>query len=153
MNTTWVLVADDGIARFLTLPASGAQLQPVDELTDAGAHASNAALSRDAHGRRGGDDLRMGGNVTASAGESELEKESELFAGRVAAHLQQALQASRYTELHVIAAPRFLGRLRKAMSAEVAARVVQTQDKDLVRLSPRELTERLFASPTRDATV
>ncbi|MBA3596921.1 MAG: host attachment protein [Methylibium sp.] len=153
MNTIWVVVADEGRARFLALPSHGAQLQPIDELTDAGAHASNAALSRDAHGRRGGDDLRMGGNATTSAGDSQLEKEAELFARRVADHLTQARRVSRYEQLHVVAAPKFLGRLRKALSAEVASCVVQTQDKDLIHLNPRELTERLFPSPARDATV
>ena len=54
MSNIWVVVADEGLARFLALPSHGEQLQPVDELTDAGAHASNAALSRDAHGRRMG---------------------------------------------------------------------------------------------------
>lgn len=153
MNNIWVVVADEGLARFLALPSHGAELQPVDELTDAGARASNAALSRDAHGRRGGDDLRMGGSATASAGDSELEKEAQQFARRVADHLAQALRVSRYSELHVVAAPRFLGRLRQAMSAQVAACVVQTQDKDLIHLNPRELTERLFPTPARDATV
>jgi len=153
MNTIWVVVADEGLARFLALPSHGAQLEPIEALTDAGAHARNAALSRDAHGRRGGDDLRMGGNATTSAGDSELEKEAGLFARRVADHLEHALRASRFTELHLVAAPRFLGRLRKALSAEVAGCVVETQDKDLIHLDPAELTQRLFASPARDATV
>lgn len=153
MSNIWVVVADEGRARFLALPSHGEQLQPVEELTDAGAHASNAALSRDAHGRRGGDDLRMGGNATASAGESELEKEAGLFARRVAEHLERAHRARRYEELHVVAAPRFLGRLRKALSAQVAGCVVETNDKDLIHLNPRELTQRLFPTPASDATI
>lgn len=148
MNAIWVVVADEGVARFLALPSTGTDLQPVDELTDAGAHASNAALSRDAHGRRGGDDLRMGGSATTSAGESQLEKEAGQFAGRVAEHLEQALRAGRYRELHLIAAPRFLGRLRQALSASVAGCVVSTQDKDLVHEDARALTQRLFPPRT-----
>lgn len=153
MNNIWVVVADEGLARFFSLPSLGAPLQAIEELTDAGAHASNAALSRDAHGRRQGNDARMGGNATTSAGESQLEKEADQFAHRVADHLAQALRVSRYEELHIVAAPRFLGRLRKALSPQVAGCVVETQDKDLIHLNPRELTERLFPSPARDATV
>lgn len=153
MDDIWVLVADEGRARFLALPAHGAELKPVEEITDAGAHASDAALRRDAHGRRGGDDLRMGGNVTTSSGPDQLEKEADQFARRVAEHLNQAQRASRYSRLHVVAAPQFLGRLRKALSSQVAACVVDEQDKDLIHLSARELTQRLFASPSKDATI
>ena len=122
MERMWIVVADEGRARFLSCAEPGRELTEMDELTDAGAHADNADLRRDAYGRRGS-------SVTSSAGEDKLDHEAELFARRVAA------------------APRFLGRLRKALDPEVAKSVTGEIDKDLLQLDRRELTQRLFAPP------
>ena len=54
MKTTWVVVADEAIARILEKPAKGADLVPVEELTDPNAHAKESELHRGPHGRRAG---------------------------------------------------------------------------------------------------
>ncbi|WP_422650899.1 Protein required for attachment to host cells [Cupriavidus sp. H18C1] len=161
MKTTWVLVADEAIARILEGHKPGQELACIDELTDAGAHADAADLRRDAYGRRAGAGAGPGAgpavgggtgrqrapsSVTSSAGEDELHLEAEGFARRVAEHLADALQKQRYDELRIAAAPRFLGLLRKHLPAQVANVVTEEVDKDLVHLPERELTERLFAA-------
>ena len=148
--STWVVVADEGLARILERPTAGGDLVQIDQLTDAAARADAADLRRDAHGQRGGGDPRMGGNITASAGEDELHREAEGFARRVASHLAEALQKRRYDELHVVAAPRFLGLLRKALDQQVSERVVGEQNKDLIHCDARQLTQRLFPRRTSD---
>lgn len=122
MNTKsiWVVVADEAIARFLRWPDRGDELEPVEELTDPAAHATGADL------------------------EDEQHLEAEAFARSVAQRLSEHLQAQRFDELRIAAAPRFLGRLRKALSPQVAARVRSEASKDFVHLSSREITERLF---------
>jgi protein required for attachment to host cells len=144
MAPTWVLLADEGRARFLELPLAGGDLRDVDELTDAAAHADNADLRRDAYGRRSGADRGMGGSNMESAGEEPLDHEAELFARRVAAHLLQAHRKHRYESLRIAAAPRFLGRLRKQLDPEVEHTIVDEIDKDLLQLDRRELTLRFF---------
>jgi protein required for attachment to host cells len=139
MEPTWVVVADEGCARFFSHSADE-ELTPVDELTDAGAHADNADLRRDAYGRRGS-------SVTSSAGEDKLGHEAEGFARRIAERLAQAHREQRYVELRIAAAPRFLGRLRRVLDPEVAKTVVEEIDKDLLQLDRRELTRRLFPPP------
>lgn len=158
---TWVLVADEAIARILQKPESPGDLVPVEELTDPAAHASESDLRGDANGRRAGaapqgsrqnspHRLRGTSSATASAGESELHMEAEQFARRVAAHLAEALQQNRFTALQVVAAPRFLGLLRKQFSPQVAGVVTDSLDKDFVHLTSDDITRRLadaFSAP------
>jgi protein required for attachment to host cells len=142
----WVLVADENRARILSWPGRGHDLEPVEELTDAAARADRADLRRDAYGRRSGGDPRMGGNVTSSASDDELHLEAAGFARRVAQWLADAHQKGRVNALRIVAAPRFLGFLRKALSPQVAQVVTEDAPQDLVKLNQRELTVRLFSA-------
>ena len=54
MKNTWVLVADEAIARILQWQERGAGLDSVEELTDPDAHADKGEFRRDAQGRRAG---------------------------------------------------------------------------------------------------
>jgi protein required for attachment to host cells len=147
MTPTWIVLADEGRARMLARHEDEGDLVEVDEITDAAAHADNADLRRDAYGRRtppAGTHSGMPGSNTESAGEEKLDHEAELFARRVADHLTQAHRAHRFEQLHVAAAPRFLGRLRQHLDDEVRKCVVEEVDKDLLQLDRRELTLRFF---------
>ncbi|RYY98545.1 MAG: host attachment protein [Comamonadaceae bacterium] len=157
MKTLWIVVADEAIARILVRAEAGNLLDPVEELTDPLAHAQEADLHRDAQGRRAGSAthgnqnasqhrLRSGASATASAGEDEQHLEAAGFARRVAQRLSEARQQKRFDELQLVAAPRFLGLLRKALSAEVAACVTKSLDKDFVHLQNDDLSARLFGA-------
>lgn len=144
MDSQWIVVADEGLARILRLTAPGRDLEEVERLTDAAAHADKADLRRDAQGRRAGSGTLAAGNVTASAGEDELHREAELFARRLAQWLADAQHNQRFERLRIAAAPRFLGLLRKALNPQVVDAVVDELDKDLIQLSLRDLTLRFF---------
>ena len=147
MGTTWVLLADEGRARFLALTEPGSDLVDIEELTDAAAHADDADFRHDAFPRRGGGgDLRTGGDAIGASAEDKLDHEAELFARRIAGHLAEARSKGRFERLHIAAAPRFLGRLRKALDPQVAKMVVDEVDKDLLQLNRREITRHLFAT-------
>ena len=159
MKTIWVLVADEAIARILRWPENGGQLEPVEELTDADAHASGTDLRRDAYGRRSGSAthqarqdtphrLQAVSSVTSSAGEAEQHVEAGQFAAHVAEHLGKAVQQKRFDELRIAAAPRFLGALRKALPPQVASLVTTELNKDLVHAQNDELTQRFFGEKT-----
>jgi len=153
MEPTWVVLADEGRARILELRQPGRDLEEVEEFSWPSAHARNADLRRDAYGRRAPADSHGGGvpgnetmqgNNTESPGEEKLDHEAELFARRVAEHLAQARRQHRFERLHIAAAPKFLGRLRKVLDREVSESVVDELDKDLLQLDRRALTQRLF---------
>lgn len=135
MRKTWILVADEAIARLLEV--DDRILKPVEEMTDPDAHAKAAEMRNDAHGRRGN-------NVTTSAGEAELHQEGQRFAKEVAQRLGKHLQDGRFTTLKVVAAPRFLGYLRQAWSPQVAQTITDELDKDLVKADLDELERRLL---------
>lgn len=150
-NTIWVVVADEAIARILERSDDG-ELEPVEEMTDAAAHAKGQDLRRDAVGRRAGSasgGLATQGNATASAGADERHLEADGFARRVAAYLETAMHRGLFDELRLVAAPRFLGLLRKQLHPEVAKRVTDSLDKDLVHMVNSDITARLF--PPREA--
>jgi protein required for attachment to host cells len=147
-KTIWVVVADEAIARILERTGDGEELEPVEELTDAAAHAKGQDLRRDAVGRRAGmgagGALGTPGNATTSAGEGERHLEADGFARRVAAYLEAAMHRRLYDEVRLVAAPRFLGLLRKHLHPEVAKRVGESLDKDLVHMVDSEITARVF---------
>lgn len=157
MKNTWVLVADEAIARILQWQGAGRALDSVEELTDPAAHADEADFRRDAYGQRAAASphgsapntphrLRGAATVTSSAGEDAQHLEAADFARRVAGHLAEALKQKRFDELQIVAAPRFLGALRKALTADVRATVSAETNKDLVHLDNRDLAARLSAS-------
>lgn len=139
----WVLVADEAVAHVYQLPKPGAVLQPVHTLTDPDAHASDAEMRHDGHGRRAQMNAH-GGNATTSAGLEETHQHAQVFAAAVAQWLAQQQQAGRFDALKVVAAPRFLGLLRKAFSPQVAGAVTDDDNHDLTHLRAEELTARLF---------
>lgn len=159
MKKIWVLVADEAIARILQWPQTGGELESVEELTDPDAHAKGTDLHRDNYGRRAAVSShqmarqntphRLGTNasITSSAGEDEQHLEAEGFARRVVQHLTEARQQGRFDELRIVAAPRFLGMLRKAMDKQVSDAVTEEVNKDLIHMDNREITERLFPRP------
>ena len=143
-NTTWVVVADEGRARILSRQGPGEDLKELELLEDPAAHAHNADFRHDAYGRRAPGRTALPASATSSAGEEKLDHEAELFAHRLALRLTDAHRQHRFDTLRIAAAPRFLGRLRKALDTEVSALVDQEIDKDLLQLDARTLTQRLY---------
>ncbi|CAG9184752.1 host attachment protein [Cupriavidus pampae] len=144
MKTTWVLIADEAIARIIAYGKSRT-LEPVEEITDPDAHAEGAEMRRDAYGRRaaGGGQGSTQAGATASAANDQMHQHAEVFAKRVADVLGQAQQQSRMDALIIVAPPRFLGLLRKALPKN-AANIVQTElDKDFVHFTNDDIHERL----------
>jgi protein required for attachment to host cells len=141
-DRTWVVVADENIARFLELPDQG-DLTEIESLHDNDATDVSAALRRDAQGRRAPSPL-SGGSVTSSAGESDLHEMAAAFAKQVADRLHERHQQRRFTMLRLIAAPRFLGLLRRRLDPALLGALTADLDKDLTHESAAELTRRLF---------
>lgn len=65
------------------------------------------------------------------------------FAGQVAAYLQSECGKDIYEKIILIAAPEFLGHLRKKLDAETKERVVREIDKNLVQHNEVEIRQHL----------
>ena len=148
MERMWIVVADEGRARFFERAGRAAELEEVAQLDDELARERAAALQRDAQGRLYGKGERVMGH-TAEPHTEPRRKEAQRFARRVALFLLKALQAQRYERLQLVAAPAFLGLLRQELPPLVRRHVVGELALDLVHLDPRELARRLGAVPAR----
>jgi protein required for attachment to host cells len=148
MTTTWILVADEAIARILEKPRKGSELKPVEEFTDPDAHAREGELHNGPHGRRTGAGGGGKPQATVSAGDSERHQHARLFAARIAQRLLECRREKRFDAIHIVAAPRLLGYLRHEFHAELSDVIVDTLDKDLIHESNADLMRRLFPLPS-----
>lgn len=153
MKTTWILVADEAIARILEKPRKGSELEPVEEFTDPDAHAREGEMHNGPHGRRAGAGGGGSPQATVSAGDSERHQHAKMFAARIAQRLLEHRRENRYDEIHIVAAPRLLGYLRNEFHQEVSNVIVDSLDKDLIHESNADLMRRLFPSPRATATL
>ena len=129
MNTTWVVVADNERARFLTKKPGEKILIEIDDLVHPEARIHERDLSSDKPGRS----YDSGGSGRHSMEQkTDIKKHDALtFAGCIADRLEQGRNDHEYQQLVLIAPPEFLGLLRKQLSDQCTKLVKQTFDKDL----------------------
>ena len=142
-------VADQGEARFYDMERADAPLQLVGQLSDPNAHLHDRDFKSDRPGRvfdRAPPSSGRRGATShhATSGERRPRKhEAELFARRVAEELERARHEKRFEHMILVAAPEFLGLLRKALPKALEASVLATVPKDLVHEPEHLLREHL----------
>ena len=134
MTTTWIIAADSSRARILQVTDREVHLSEIDDLLNPAARADDRDLTSDAHARFRG----TSGPASDREETSATEHATDLFAKRVGDYLESARTAHRYHRLHIIAAPKFLGQLRKALGKEVQKLVSEELPKDLSWLNVRD---------------
>lgn len=137
MTTTWIIAADSSRARILQVTDRARDLAEIDDLLNPEGRVHDRELISDAHARFSG---HAGGGPRSDREEmSATEHATELFAKRVGNYLESARTAHRYDRLHLIAPPKFLGRLRKELGKEVQKLVADELPKDLSWLNARDI--------------
>ncbi|TMH46732.1 MAG: host attachment protein [Betaproteobacteria bacterium] len=137
MTTTWIIAADASRARILQVTDRAQQLEEVENLLNPEGRVHDRELISDAHPRLSS---HSGGGPGSDREEtSAAEHATELFAKRVGNYLESARTAHRYDRLHLIAPPKFLGRLRKELGKEVQKLVAEELPKDLSWLNARDI--------------
>ena len=148
MATTWIVAADSSRARVLQVAGREKKLIEIEDLLNPEGRLHDREIASDALGRWSGPD-RPGGN--SMPGEvSPSEHAAGQFAKRVGDYLDKARNEHRYERLCLVAPPKFLGALRKALDEEVQKLVAEELPKDLSWLSAREL-EAYFAKGSGQA--
>lgn len=142
MPTTWILAADGSRARIYELDAPGRTPRAVEDFDNPAGRAHNRDLVTDGNGRYFGKGERNQGH-TAPPSETAVEHEVELFAKRLAAHLDRARIDRKYDHLRLVAAPKFLGLLRQNLGKEVEKLVDDSIAKDVSWLDENALAEYL----------
>jgi protein required for attachment to host cells len=140
MTTTWIIAADSSRARILQVTDRQRHLAEIDDLLNPAARADERELVSDAHARF----HDTSGPASDREETSAAEHATDLFAKRLGDYLDKARTDHRYDRLHLVAPPRFLGLLRKALGKEVQKLVTEELPKDLSWLDARELEQKYF---------
>lgn len=137
----WVVVADGARARIFETHRTAPGLRPVlpydltiNRVRDGERWADRAGQS---HQRVGP------GSSSMAAPTDPAEHEHELLAREVAAVLSHGRHEHRVDKIVLVAAPAFLGRLRRAIDPQTRALVVAEDARDLSRMPEHELEERI----------
>ncbi|MBN8997215.1 MAG: host attachment protein [Rhizobiales bacterium] len=137
----WVVVCDGakalifenaGDAEFPDLRMQHAEEQPDLPTRDIGTDAPGRAAN-------------SVGSARSAMEQPDYHDQSETqFLADLAGRLDRAVQEGRARELAIVAPPRALGKLRKALSPHVQKAVVAEVDKDLVGLPVKDIEKHLF---------
>lgn len=141
MAKTWVVIAEQGRARFYALEKPRGELEEIDRLEHAAATRREGELISDRPGRSFN---------SVGAGRHAMEppvdaKEAEAlrFAKAIADHLEKARAKDRFGRLVLVAGPQFLGLLRQKLSAPLAQLVTHEIPKNLGQYDAREIRAHL----------
>ena len=140
MSKVWILVADEAKARILSTSKSTEPLVEIESLLSPEALDREQDLVSDKPGR--------GGNGSGEGKHAMDEKtHKEQYALRFAKQLSDLLaknqQSKSYNKLIIVAAPRFLGLLRKELSKGVNQLVSLEIDKDLTMMESQDIRKHL----------
>jgi protein required for attachment to host cells len=144
MNPTWIVVADEGRARFFERRQGEVGLVELEGLIDPLAHARGGDLSDSRQGRLFG--AAGSGAHTASPRTARHDVEAAHFAAQIVSHLVQSHAQGLFQQLQLAAAPRFLGVLRQSLPSSLAAVVTREWDKDWLQCDAHELAQRTLAA-------
>lgn len=141
MSITFILVTDSARARILKFDHSDGSLETIADLV----HPDSRKRERDLDSDKAG---RHPSGVTGGRHGINREKkrhiaERRTFAGQIVDALESARQQGKFTDLVLIANPRFLGEIRDQLSDACAELVTHTLPRNLVTASTTEILSHL----------
>ena len=139
--TTWVLVADNSRARFFAAEKAASPLNEVRDLTYPEARLHEGDLVTD----KGGRDRNPSTGGAHGLGIESAHKQdgADRFAQQVCSELEAARNTGEFSKLYVVAAPTFLGLLRKHQSPALRQLVAGEVDKNLSTKDPAAIRKQL----------
>lgn len=140
MSKIWIVVADEAKARIFSVEKPVDPIVEIHTMTSSEANMLEQELVSDKPGR--GSSSGQGKHAVEEKSEHK-EQYAIQFAKEVSEYLDKNLHAKNLGKLHLIAAPRFLGLLRKELSKGVDAVISVQLDKDLTMMKPEEIREHL----------
>ncbi len=134
-NFSWVVVADESKAIFYTREMRRSPMIEAFTLTNALAREKMGDLLADSGGRSF-DSHGQGRHTMARERSGPKQHASLAFAKEIAGELAKAQHSGSFREFAIVAAPRFLGTLRGALSAGRKLEPCTSVDKELVGRDP-----------------
>jgi protein required for attachment to host cells len=138
--TIWVLAADNSRARFFTADKALSPLQEMRDLVDPQArlHEGDLVTDRDGRDRRSGSTIHGVGSDNSAKDDG-----ADRFAQQICSELDSARVGGAFKKLYIVAAPAFLGLLRKHQTAPLRALVAGEVDKNLAAHSSEAIRNHL----------
>lgn len=136
MNTL-IVVADASRARIFIAGKNISKLNELEDFIHPESRMTEEELGADAPVKSPGQKGSLQPRIFPK------EHEEQVFARQLARHLQELHNNTKNTAFILIAAPRFLGMLRKELPSSIDKLVSHTVDKDIVKLSAEEICEYL----------
>ena len=137
-NTCWIVVADGARARILANDGPGLGLRDTTNVDFVSDNRKNRDIVSDRPGRS------VGGSSGRHAMEPKVNGhryEKHLFAKEIAKHINTACHQGVFDSLILVAPPQTLGELRSALDRPALSKVRAELDKDLTKVSIRDLPE------------
>ena len=131
MKPTWILACEAAHAKLLVAESSRGALSELEVFVHPASRAKGSELASDRQGRSF--DSHGTGRHAMDATTEARRYEATVFARELSERLEQARQRNEYERLYLIAAPEFLGLLRKTLPAPVRNLVVGEIKKNLVK--------------------
>lgn len=130
MPTKWIIVADSNRARLFQTDAGLDELTELTDFLNPAGRMANGELRHDALGQFYARGERKQSN-TAEPNISATEHSDELFSRTITRYLKQSHDSHRYDELSIVAAPDFMGLLRKQLPKQITKCVTRELTKDI----------------------
>ena len=150
MNTSWIVTADEGRARFFSESDPAKPLQEVDAMVNTAARMRTLEKVSDKMSpRAAGASVHSTGGATPTnqyePQQTPEEREAGSFAKAIGVYLLRAYEAGQFQRLELFAAPKFLGLLRMYLDPQLKPLVSLEVNKDYTHLSAHQLREQIHA--------
>ncbi len=140
MKLTWILVADSSRARIFKAE-KGSSIHEIEDLAHPEGRLHEQELTSDLPGK---DADKSGVGKHAFQDQVEPKQQEAIdFAKRIARHLDKSYSDKKFEQLMIIAAPSFLGTLRKQFSDEIKQRICFELDKNITIHSTDDIRKHL----------
>lgn len=162
MQTTWIVAANAGRARFFSESAPTDPLQEIEDMVNSAVRLrvmekepdklGPMAATSSSHNIGGNQGPGFAPNASAGAPNKAYQpahtpaaQEAEQFARDISNYLLKAHQEGRFQHLVVSASPEFLGALRSFMDPNIKSLIKREFNKDYTHANGQQLREKLQA--------
>lgn len=150
MDTTWIVSADSGRARIFAETAPNQPLQEIEDIVNTVARLRTLetlsdkmaplAAGKSAHGSGAATPTKQ-----FEPQQTPEEREADLFAKDIVDYLLRGRQQGRYDKLALVAAPGFLGALRKYLDPQLKPLLSYEINKDYTHSNAQQLRGQIQA--------
>jgi protein required for attachment to host cells len=140
MSKTWVVVADTRSARIFSADTPASQLFETEILTNPEARLHQSDLVSDRPGR---DRNSIAGTHDMGHESDAKVEQATRFASDICARLEQGRVKSQFNKLYIVAAPSFLGLIRKHQTPALKKIIAGEISKNLTLKEPVEIRKYL----------